>query len=180
MTPDAHDPGGKVRQRLPTDVVASALFGGAANEYRYRLTRHWGTGAHVLFIMMNPSTADLRVDDPSVAKCGRLARRWGYAGVAVGNTFAYRATEQARLAQVADPVGPDNDRHLLLMAQEAAMTIFAYGTPRHKALRSRGPDVARLLRSAGIVAHVLKLSKDGVPYHPLYLSEAVRPVPWAV
>lgn len=176
--PDPHDPGGKVRHKLASDIITTALFGGPNNEFRYRLSRHWGVGPHVLFIMMNPSTADLEVDDPTVAKCGRLARRWGYAGVTVGNTFAYRATEQGRLAEVADPIGPDNDRHLLAMAQDAAMTIFAYGTPKHKALRSRGPAVAGMIRASGREAHVLKLSKDGIPYHPLYLSESLLPFVW--
>jgi hypothetical protein len=31
----------------------------------------------------------------------------------VGNTFAYRATDQSRLAEVDDPIGPNNDGHLL-------------------------------------------------------------------
>jgi hypothetical protein len=178
LRPDPHDPGGKVRQRLASDVVTTALFGGAGNEFRYRLSRQWGDGAHVLFIMMNPSTADLEVDDPTVAKCGRLARRWGYGGVMVGNTFAYRATVQSRLAEVPDPIGPENDRHLLDMAREAAKTIFAYGTPKHKMLRARGPAVVRMIRSEGIETHVLRLSKDGVPYHPLYLSENLVPFAW--
>lgn len=176
--PDPHDPGGKVRHKLAADIETTALFGGPANEFRYRLSRQWGDGPAVLFIMMNPSTADLTVDDPTVAKCGRFARRWGYAGLMVGNTFAYRATEQGRLAEVPDPVGPDNDRHLLAMAQEAALTVFAYGTPKHKALRSRGPDVARMIRATGREAYVLKLSMDGIPYHPLYLSESLLPVVW--
>jgi hypothetical protein len=175
---DSHDPGGKVRHKLASGIETTALFGGPANEFRYRLSRRWGDGPHILFIMMNPSTADLEVDDPTVAKCGRLARRWGYAGVTVGNTFAYRATVQSRLAEVPDPVGPDNDHHLLAMAREAAMTVFAYGTPKHRLLRSRGPDVVRMIRANGIETHVLRLSKDGIPYHPLYLSEGLVPFIW--
>jgi hypothetical protein len=176
--PDPHDPGGKIRQKLASDVVTTALFGGPNNEFRYRLSRQWGIGAHILFIMMNPSTADLEVDDPTVAKCGRLARRWGYAGLTVGNTFAYRATVQSRLAEVPDPVGPDNDRHLVEMARDAAMTVFAYGTPKHPALRARGPEVVRIVRAAGGQSYVLKLSKQGIPYHPLYLSEGLVPFLW--
>lgn len=172
-----HDPGGKVRHVLRAGIITTALFDGPMNEFRYRLSRRWSEGPSVLFIMMNPSTADLEVDDPTVAKCGRLARRWGYAALLVGNTFAYRATAQDRLAQVPDPVGPDNDRHLLEMSREAAMTVFAYGTPKHKRLRSRGLEVARMI---GGTVHVLKLSKDGIPYHPLYLSESLVPFVWTV
>jgi hypothetical protein len=53
-----HDPGGKVRILLPKGVISSAVFGGASNAYRYRLSRTWSPGPPVLFIMMNPSTAD--------------------------------------------------------------------------------------------------------------------------
>src|SRR5689334_11732215 len=119
-----HDPGGKVRIPLPSHVLGHALFGGAANEYRYRLTRTWGTSSYVLFVMMNPSTANPSEDDPTVAKCRRLAVRWGYGGLHVGNTFAYRATDQNRLAQVPDPIGPDNDAHLLDLAKESALVVL--------------------------------------------------------
>jgi hypothetical protein len=172
-----HDPGGKVTIALPGHVHGTALFGGASNEYRYRLTRTWGTQPHVLFIMMNPSTANPTADDPTVAKCRRLAVKWGYGGIHVGNTFAYRATDQNRLAQVADPVGPDNDAHLLDMAAQSALLIFAYGQPKHRRLKERGLAVARLLVSRYRL-HVLRLSKNGTPCHPLYLPESLKPVLW--
>ena len=88
----------------------------------------------VLFVMMNPSTADPYVDDPTVAKCQRYARAWGYGTLWVGNTFAYRATNQKDLMHVADPVGPENDTWLLKMAAEAGMIVLAYGKP-HLQLR---------------------------------------------
>ena len=74
-----HDPGGKVSILLPQHVQGSALFGGTAREYRYRLSRTWGNDRRVLFVMMNPSTADPTADDPTVAKCRRFAVKWGYA-----------------------------------------------------------------------------------------------------
>jgi hypothetical protein len=175
-----HDPGGKVRLALKHDVKSSAVFGGRSKEYRYRLTRTWDAEKpHAMFVMMNPSTADPLVDDPTVAKCGRFARAWGYGGIYVGNTFAYRATDQARLLQIADPVGPENDQHLVEMAKVAVMVIFAYGKPRHAPLRARGPELARLLvDKAGVKPHTLRLSKDGTPWHPLYLPETLKPVVW--
>jgi hypothetical protein len=132
-----------------------------------------------MFIMMSPSTADLKVNDPSVAKCERFARTWGYGGIYIGNTFAYRATDQNRLVKVADPIGPDNDAHIIEMAKAAAVVIFAYGKPKHTQLRSRGLTLARLLLGkANVKPHVLKLSKDGTPCHPLYLLKTLSPVEW--
>lgn len=177
-----HDPGGKVRLALPDGTISTAVFGGARDEYRYTLSRTWDESKRcAMFVMMNPSTADLTADDPSVAKCGRYARAWGYGGLLVGNTFAYRATDKKRLLEVTDPVGPDNDKHLIEMAKRAAIVVFAYGQPGHPTLRGRGPELARLLIAAAKVQpHVLRLAKDGTPYHPLYLKETLMPFAWTV
>lgn len=175
-----HDPGGKVRLKLPDGTVGTAVFGGETQEYRYRLARTWdATRPHAMFVMMNPSTADPLVDDPTVAKCGRFARTWKYGGIYVGNTFAYRATDKKDLRLVADPVGPENDAHLIEMARDAAIVIFAYGQPGHKTLRSRGPELVRLLvKEVRIKPYVLRLANDGTPWHPLYLLETLKPVAW--
>jgi hypothetical protein len=178
-TAAAHDPGGKVRLTLKSGVAGTAEFGGVNQEYRYRLTRVWDEGKpRVLFVMMNPSTADPTVDDPTVAKCCRFAGAWGYGGIFVGNSFAYRATDQKQLMAVSDPIGPENDRHLIAMAKAAATVVFAYGEP-HKRLRYRGPDVARLLMSkAGVKPYALRFTKAGAPCHPLYLPETLKPIVW--
>ena len=174
-----HNPGGKVRLAIDAGTKSTAVFGGLSDEYRYRLCRTWDpTKPHAMFVMMNPSTADPQADDPTVAKCGRFARTWGYGGIYVGNTFAYRATDKKRLRLIADPIGPDNDKHLLAMAKLAAVVVFAYGQPGHRTLGPRGLAVAQLLLKAGIEPHVLKLSKTGIPVHPLYLLETLTPVVW--
>ena len=179
MTPK-HDPGGKVRLPLLNGTTGTAVFGGASKEYRYQLTRTWDVKKpRAMFVMMNPSTADPLVDDPTVAKCGRFARTWQYGGIYVGNTFAYRTTDQKRLIEVSDPVGPENDTHLIEMAKAAAIVIFAYGQPCHRTLRQRGPVLARLLiKEAGITPHTLRLAKNGTPWHPLYLPETLKPFIW--
>jgi hypothetical protein len=180
MTRKKHEPGGKVRRALKHDVKSSAVFGGPSDCYRYRLTRTWDKDKpHVMWVMMNPSTADPLADDPTVAKCGRFARAWQYGGIFVGNTFAYRATDQKRLIKVPDPVGPENDAHLIEMAKEAAIVVFAYGQPCHATLRPRGLALARLLmKEAGVTPHTLRLAKNGTPWHPLYLPETLKPFIW--
>ena len=175
-----HDPGGKVRLALSVGVKGKAVFGGPSDCYRYRLSRTWDKKKpHAMFVMMNASTADPLVDDPTVAKCGRFAHAWGYGGIYVGNTFAYRATDKKHLRLVADPIGPDNDQHLVAMAKASHIVVFAYGQPGHRTLGPRGQLVARLLmEKAGITPHILKLSKGGIPTHPLYLLESLEPVVW--
>jgi hypothetical protein len=131
-----------------------------------------------MFIMMNPSTADETVDDRSVAKCQRFAREWAYGGIYVGNTFAYCATYKKDLRGIEDPVGPENDKHLIAMAKLAGIVIFAYGQPGHRKLQDRGKLLAKTLIDKGVKPYVLKLSKDGTPRHPLYLRKTSKPVPW--
>jgi hypothetical protein len=95
--PQKHDPGGRVRLAIGSDVKPSAVWGGPDKRYRYQLIRTWDkTKPRAMFIMMNPSMADEKSNDPSVAKCQRFARTWGgYGGIYVGNTFAYCATDKS-------------------------------------------------------------------------------------
>lgn len=170
-----HDPGGRVRRPLGLGVKGSALFGGNQKQYRYVLQRTWDTQLpSIMFLMMNPSTADIEVDDPTVARCQSFARRWGGGTLYVTNTFAYRATNQLDLLAASDPVGPENDRYILATARRVTKIIVAYGQP-HKVLRQRGLDVCSLLRHQGHELHALQLNADGSPRHPLYIKGEVTP-----
>lgn len=71
----SHDAGGKVRRSLAADVKGYALFGGTRKEYRYFLRRVWNEKLPAtMFVMMNPSIADIDADDPTVARCQTFAR----------------------------------------------------------------------------------------------------------
>lgn len=173
---DGHYVGASRPLGLPGDCVSTATYGGADNCYRYTLRRVWDeTLPSVMWLMMNPSVATEYGDDRTVAKCQRYARAWGYGSVLIGNSFAYRCTDQMRLAEVSDPVGPRNDTELLSMASEADKVIAAYGSPRIKALLARGPDVVRLFQSHNIPVYALKVGQNGRPCHPLYLSGDLLP-----
>lgn len=172
-----HDPGGKVRHALAADVVSVARFSDC-RRYRFSLSRTWDAGLKsALFVMMNPSTADEQVNDPTVAKAMRFARAWGYGRLDVGNVCAYRATDKMALLTLDDPVGADNIPAILGMAQAADVVVIAHGQ-LPKGLQMHAEAVCAALRSAGIGLHVLRLSKHGVPVHPLYLPETLRPIRW--
>ncbi|MBV1834722.1 DUF1643 domain-containing protein [Novacetimonas pomaceti] len=172
-----HHVGSSRPLRLSDDVVSHAIYGGPGKCYRYTLTRTWDPARPaVMWLMMNPSVATEEGDDRTVAKCQRYARAWGYGSIFVGNTFAYRCTDQTRLMEVPDPVGPENDHYLLDMARRADMVVAAYGSPRYPALRERGTQVVRMLQDAGIAVYVLRLSSRARrPEHPLYLPADLRP-----
>lgn len=144
-----------------------------AGQYRYALWRAWecGTGS-VLFVMLNPSTADASQDDPTINRCVGFARSWGYGRLDVANLFALRSSEPARLLEVEDPIGPDNDRHLENLAQGAELIVAAWGNDG--SVLGRAESVLRLLTRHGDV-HALRLLKNGQPGHPLYLPKDATP-----
>jgi hypothetical protein len=170
-----HDPGGKVRPAWPADSVVTVVFS-ECQGYRYQLREVWDPAKPlVLWILMNPSVACTDYSDPTLRKTGKFSRAWGYGGQLVGNVHAYRATDKKRLLDVADPVGPENDRHILKMAAKAKTIVLAYGQPP-KTLRKRGQEMVALLSHHADLCY-LRLSQDGMPVHPLYLPEDVRPQP---
>jgi hypothetical protein len=147
-------------------------------------------------LMLNPSTADAKKDDPTVAKGGRLAHAWGYDGIVVTNLSAWRSTDPKALytagyatMNLSWPWGtPDNDTAILTAAKLCDLTICAWGV--HGALGGRGASVAAMLRGAtrlkrneaeierGVNLCYLRLTKDGHPEHPLYIPMNTVPKPW--
>ncbi|WP_243286694.1 DUF1643 domain-containing protein [Geothrix terrae] len=180
MNPTAHthDPGGKVRPEWPADSKVTAVFS-ECGQYRYQLREIWDESRPlILWLLMNPSVACPDYSDPTLRKTGKFARSWGYGGQLVGNVHAYRATDKDRLLDVADPVGPENDRMILNMAAQAQMVILAFGQPP-KLLRQRGQNVVALLSDHPRLCF-LRLAADGTPVHPLYLPGSLTPQPYSV
>ncbi|EHL96971.1 hypothetical protein HMPREF9946_04460 [Acetobacteraceae bacterium AT-5844] len=178
---DRHDPGGKVRLKVSGDVVSQAEFS-PCGRYRYTLERRWdgkpfGSPGVCAWLMMNPSTADEQVDDPTVRRARDFSRRWGYGAMVVLNAFALRATKPTMLLEAEDPVGPGNDAAITHWAKQAEKVIAAWGLPP-KPLRWRSLDVAALLAQAGVQPMALKITQSGQPSHPLYIAGDTMPVPW--
>lgn len=151
--------------------------------YRYALVRRWALdGDPLRFVMLNPSTADADLDDPTIRRCVAYARDLGYAGIVVTNLYAYRATRPADLWTVEDPVGPENDAHLAAQLRASAevggTVVAAWGA------NARPDRVARFLELVDEatleVANVtaLGVTKAGQPRHPLYLASTARPARW--
>lgn len=141
--------------------------------YRYTWSHHWAVGKCVQFIGLNPRTADENVSDPTIRRCTRFAKDWGYAGIVMTNLFAFRATDPNVMKQADDPVGAHNDDWLQRIASDAGVVIAAWGT--HGAHLDRHAHVRRLLPQL----HSLRLTKDGFPGHPLYLPASLTPQLWA-
>ncbi|MCB2117354.1 MAG: DUF1643 domain-containing protein [Rhodobacteraceae bacterium] len=162
-----HEGGGRRSRALFSDCGA----------YRYLLERDWAPGPRLLWVLLNPSTADEARNDPTIERCERRARALGYGGLAVANLFAFRVTRPADLKRAADPVGAQTDRILRRAARSAGAVLCGWGT--HGALLGRGAAVEALLRREGLALLALGLTRQGHPRHPLYVAYDVAPMPWA-
>ncbi|SFD01140.1 DUF1643 domain-containing protein [Tropicimonas isoalkanivorans] len=165
-----------LRTHVKGDAPSEALYS-PCEGYRYTLTRRWTQrGQHLLYIMLNPSTATEAANDPTIERCERRARAMGFGGFTVCNIFAWRETSPQALRKAPDPVGPQNDAVLLEQCTAAETILCAWGA--HGDHMGRGRAVERLLRQTGRPLCCLGLTRDGHPRHPLYISYGTRPEPW--
>lgn len=147
--------------------------------YRYSLTRDTGDllaagRLRINWLMLNPSTADENVNDPTIRRCLAFSRAWGYREVVVTNLFAFRATDPGELLTAADPVGPDNDFHIADAAKRSDLVLCAWGN--HGALLARAQRVLAILRAVACTPRCLRVTKTGQPEHPLYLPGDLTPL----
>jgi len=137
--------------------------------YRYSLSRCWDSALPtVLFVGLNPSTADALRDDPTVRRCVGFARDWGFGAMTLANLFALRSTDPAQLWTANDPVGPDNDDWISQLVESAAKVVAAWGA--HGGLNDRDRRVLKLLPEV----YCLGRTREGHPRHPLYLARVTE------
>lgn len=148
----------------------------ACGKYRLSLTRQLSPSGEssCLFIMLNPSTADADVDDPTIRKCMKFARSWGFAWLHVVNLFSFRATSPVEMKAAEHPVGPGNDDILRSRAAGADVIVCAWG--KHGWHQRRCDAVRQILSDRRL--HYLQLNMDGSPKHPLYVRDVTQPSLW--
>lgn len=140
--------------------------------YRYELRRAWDLDLpSLLWVMLNPSTADAASDDPTINRCAGFSAAWGYGGMTVANLYALRATDPGEVLIHDDPVGPENDTYLGRLADAHPVTVAAWGA--HGRFRGRGAAVVDRLRRATTLYH-LGLTTSRQPKHPLYLPAGTK------
>ena len=142
--------------------------------YRYTLHRDWfpKRKGHVLWIMLNPSTATEDVDDPTIRRCQSFAREWGYDGITVTNLYALRSTDPDELLRCPAPIGEANDDVLVTLAEAAGigLAVAAWGSHRATKLGARAGVVTQLLTGVGRNLHCLGTTAAKAPRHPLYVK----------
>lgn len=166
-----------------TDLLAlrsSAVFS-ACRTWRYRLDREvQDSGIVILYSGINGSTAAEDAEDQTTLKWrGFTLRNGGRKYIAV-NPFAFCATDVGVLAKAADPIGPDNDRHIREALGEADLIVPCWGN------RSKVPDRLRfrldallaLFQASGKPMKAFGFTRSNDPKHPLMLGYDTVLIDW--
>lgn len=146
--------------------MAEGLFS-PCGRYRYRLERIVGFD-------------NGQKNDATIRKVDGFAARHGAQRIIVGNKFAHIATDIKELRTAADPVGPDNDKHLEQIMRDADFHLVAWG-PLGKLppqLRRRWRTVLDIANRVGCKLHCLGTAKDGHPLHPLMQPYSATLAEW--
>lgn len=152
----------------------------ANKKYRWWLFRCWaGSLPLIIWIMMNPSTADHQKNDPTILKIIRYSTKWGYGAVLVLNIYAFRTSRPENLPQVMkDAVGKANDwwiRTIFKFAVRKNIPVVCAWGVKHK---ERGCQVRQVAAGLGLHLQCLEVALNAEPKHPRFLSEGLRPRPF--
>lgn len=147
--------------------------------YRYLLTRRWADGDMLGFVMLNPSTADASIDDPTIRRCMGFARRENLSGIIVANIFGFRAIQPVQLLKAADPIGPGNDEAIRTVAKTAKLIVCAWGAGRSGRFSYAGRRAVGILKAEGAALVCLGRTTNREPRHPLYIraDQPLEPFP---
>jgi hypothetical protein len=166
----------------PPTIHRTARFT-KSGDRRFLLTRRWGPedAPYVCFVMLNPSTANAEHDDPTIRKCMKYVRTWGYTQLRVVNLWDYiTPNPHALLLWTKTQMRPEErnhpDQYLGLIgdvSHGAALTVCGWGT-----WGTWFPDRVQAVLPMLKQPHALHLTKCGQPGHPLYLPGNAQPVPY--
>lgn len=163
------------------NVVRKSAIISDCGLYRYELRREWDDSLPPYVSgMLNPSTADAEIDDPTIVRNIRRAEMEGCGSLIVWNLGAGRATDPKVWKAMADPVGPENCAHVRRILSECkernGLAIVGWGN--HGEFMNLGGAARSLARKMDVKLHCLGITKSGQPRHPLYTSYGLRPIKW--
>jgi hypothetical protein len=187
FTPDRHS----LADPFPAPAAwrgdtAAALFS-PCGRYRWWLVRHWcPERSPVLFVGLNPSTADAGRDDPTLRRLCGLAGCWGHGGVLVLNLFSRVGSDPAQLRKSPQPVGEHTDAWMVTaLGWLGAQASNGSGPPprvwvgwgHQGGLHGRCQQVLPLLQCWKGDVVCLGITRHGQPRHPLFTRASQPPLP---
>lgn len=151
-------------------MISEAVFS-SDKRYRYQLKRLWDKNLPcLLFIGLNPSTANAKENDPTIRRLIGFTKAWGYGGFLLCNLYAFCTPSPATLFKQIDPIGVDNDLWIKNSAKRVERVVLMYGNHGIK------NDRAKKVIQQFITPYCIAISKQNMPKHPLYLPYTKTPL----
>lgn len=148
----------------------------SCKRFRWWLYRELVSGrtrrSYIIWVMMNPSTADHSTNDPTINRVMSYSRDWGYTDLLVLNIYAIRSRHPS---EILGQIGSRNDWWLSTIFTWASKhkipVVCAWGV-KHK---DRGDEVRLLAKRVGLELLCLEHAANAEPKHPLYLRRGLSP-----
>jgi hypothetical protein len=139
--------------------------------YRYVLDHAYGdmfsqSLDYIAFVGLNPSVANEDHLDPTLRRIKSFTTSFGYHRFIMLNLFALVSTDPKNMLLHPDPIGPENDAHILRVCSDAKLVVACWGSlGRHMKRDEKVLDVL-----SGIKLSCLGVTGNSSPMHPLYLA----------
>ena len=142
--------------------------------HRYALWRIWDMDKPlVMFIGLNPSTANEDENDPTIKSVCRIANNNGYGGIYMMNCWTYISTDPKMLV-INSHTDWDNNNMLTVIEAKCKDVVFAWGNFQIVKDKGRDKELIKMFPNA----KALCINKNGSPKHPLYCKSDSKLIPF--
>lgn len=129
---------------------------------RYYLKREWDNSKGLLlYLMLNPSIADEKKDDPTIRRLISFTKKFNYGGFLVGNIFT-EITPNPKEIDRSKEISDKNFKELFKLINKVDQIIYAWGNT---------VEEPQLLKELVLNPKCFGKNLNGTPKHPLYLPK---------
>lgn len=140
-------------------------------EYRYMLSRTWNKNKKIImFVWLNPSTADDKINDPTITRCINYTKEWWYWWFIMCNLFAYRSTNPNNMKKYKNPIWKDNDKYIELYYNKTEKVICMWWNHWNFMMQSKN-----FKEKYKEKLFFLEKNKSWEPKHLLYSKSNLKP-----
>ena len=127
---------------------------------RYSLKREWDKSKNkILYIMLNPSFADDKDDDPTIRRLINFTKKFNSGGFLVGNIFT-TITPNPKELDKSKGMSDKNFEELIKLINKVDQIVYAWGS---------SIEEPQLLKKLVLNPKCFGKNLNGTPKHPLYL-----------
>jgi hypothetical protein len=127
---------------------------------RYSLKREWDKSKNkILYIMLNPSFADDKNDDPTIRRLINFTKKFNSGGFLVGNIFT-TITPNPKELDKSKGMSDKNFEELIKLINKVDQIVYAWGS---------SIEEPKLLKKLVLNPKCFGKNLNGTPKHPLYL-----------